>query len=141
MKKGYIQKNIAGKYIWMSTQQNIKRKYVMNGNKLLLDTNIVLYMFGGDITLAEVLGGKSIYLSFVTELQLLGYKDLSKKEQASIEQFLADCTIIDINKEIKNKAIEFRKASNLKLPDAIIAATAAFLKLPLMTADADFATV
>jgi hypothetical protein len=43
----------------------------MNGNSLLIDTNIALYLFNGDTTLSFVLDGKKIYISFITELELL----------------------------------------------------------------------
>ena len=46
--------------------------------------------------------------------------------------------IIDINPVIKSYTIEFRKKYKLKLPDAIIAATAQFLNIPLVTADKSF---
>jgi len=40
----------------------------MNGNKLLLDTNTVLYVLGGDETLAQFLHGKELHLSIISEL-------------------------------------------------------------------------
>jgi predicted nucleic acid-binding protein len=49
----------------------------MSGSNLLLDTNIFLYLLGGDETIAETLNGKNIYVSFITELELLGYPDQS----------------------------------------------------------------
>jgi len=42
----------------------------MNGNKLLLDTNIILYLLDGDNTLVNILEGKIPYVSFITELEL-----------------------------------------------------------------------
>ncbi len=42
----------------------------MNGNKLLLDTNTVLYVLAGDETLASFLNGKELYLSIISELEL-----------------------------------------------------------------------
>lgn len=53
----------------------------MNGNKLLLDTNAVLYVLAGDETLATFLNGKDLYLSIISELELLSYKKLTQKEQ------------------------------------------------------------
>ena len=46
--------------------------------------------------------------------------------------------IIDINSEIKNLTIHYRKRYKLKLPDSIISAMSLYLDLPLITADADF---
>lgn len=113
----------------------------MNGNRLFLDTNIILYFLSGDETLAELLDGKQFYLSFITQLELLAYSGISGKEQKIIEELLNQCIIIDINTEIKIKVIEIRKKYKLKLPDSIISATSLYLDLPLITADAEFKLV
>jgi predicted nucleic acid-binding protein len=49
----------------------------MNGNKLLLDTNAILYVLGADETLAAFLNGKELYVSIITELELLSYKRIT----------------------------------------------------------------
>ncbi|MCB8999520.1 MAG: type II toxin-antitoxin system VapC family toxin [Bacteroidales bacterium] len=113
----------------------------MNGNRLFLDTNIILYFLSGDETLAELLDGKQFYLSFITQLELLAYSGISGKEQKIIEELLNQCIIIDINTEIKIKVIEIRKKYKLKLPDSIISATSLYLDLPLITADSEFKLV
>ena len=46
----------------------------MNGNKLLLDT-----ILKGDKTLADILEGKQVYMSFITELELYSYKYRNKE--------------------------------------------------------------
>lgn len=107
----------------------------MNGNSLLLDTNIILYLLSGDQTVANFLNDKTVFVSFVTELELLGYDDLEPEGKLIVENLLQDSTIIDINSEIKKIVIELRKAHKIKLPDAIIAATAFYLNIPLMTSD------
>lgn len=113
----------------------------MNGNKLLLDTNILLYLLSGEDTLAVLLDGKSTYVSFITELELFGFGPLKAKEKAGIAKALEQCTIIDINSGIKQKTIEIRQASGMALPDCIIAATAVYLDIPLITADRGFKKV
>jgi len=110
----------------------------MNGTKLLLDTNIVLYWLSGDRTLADLLHEKQIYLSFITELELLGFSKLSEYERSSIQEFLSDCKIIDINSRIKSLVINLRQTSNLKLPDSIILSSAIYLDIPFVTSDSDF---
>lgn len=52
----------------------------MNGSSIFLDTNIVLYLLAGDETIAELLHEKTLFISFVTELELLAYKDISAAE-------------------------------------------------------------
>lgn len=44
----------------------------MSGNNFLLDTNIVLYLLSGNTTVAEIIDGTQLYISFVTQLELLG---------------------------------------------------------------------
>lgn len=110
----------------------------MNGNLLLVDTNIVLEILNGNKTLDEFIAGNIVHLSFISELELLGFKELAAKEDKAIRAFINDCRVIDINPEIKLKTINLRKANNLKLPDSIIAATAQYLQCPLLTADSDF---
>jgi hypothetical protein len=54
---------------------------------------------------------------------------------------LNEFVIVDINSDIKLKTIDIRSESNLKLPDSIIAATAAYLNITLFSADKDFSKV
>lgn len=115
----------------------------MNGNKLLLDTNAILYLLNGDKDIADVIHGKLVYLSFVSEMELLGFPDISQNEENSIKQFLEDATtkVIDINTNIKENAITLRRKYKIKLPDSIIMGTAQFLDIPVLTADKDFEKV
>ncbi len=113
----------------------------MNGKEILIDTNIVLYLLKGNDTLEEMLQGKDSYLSFITELELIGFPNISVKEEKQIIELLNDCLIISLNNSIKKNYIELRKKYYLKLADAIIAATAIALNIPLITSDKQFATV
>lgn len=107
----------------------------MSGTNLVVDTNIILYLFSGDSLIADLLNNRQIYISFITELELQSFKFQSVKEKKIIELFLSECTIIDITPAIKSMTIELRKTYSLKLPDAIVVATAHFLNMPLITAD------
>jgi hypothetical protein len=110
----------------------------MSGNSLFLDTNIVLYLLNGDRTLKQHLLGKRLFVSFISELECLGYSGLTAKESKAIERFLSECQLIDINRQIKAEVIRLRRTTTLKLPDCIIAASASHLGLTLFTADRDF---
>ena len=57
----------------------------MSGANFLLDTNIVLYLLSGNKTVADIIDGAQIYVSFVTELELLGYKGITPKDQQQIQ--------------------------------------------------------
>lgn len=113
----------------------------MSGNSFLLDTNIILYLLEGKSELADILDGTTVYIFFISELELLSYKGLTASERKKIRLLLSDFVIVDINSEIKLKTIHIRSESNLKLPDSIIAATASYLNITLFTADNDFRKV
>lgn len=113
----------------------------MNGNKLFLDTNIILYLLSGDETLAELLNQKQLYISVITELELLAYKGITAKEEKVIKEFVSQCKVININNNIKLETIRVRKTYKTKLPDSIIIASALYLDLPLITSDVEFKKV
>jgi predicted nucleic acid-binding protein len=113
----------------------------MNGNSILLDTNIVLYLLNGEETLIPLLENKNLFLSFITQLELSGSRNLRPDDILKIKQFISECTFIDITPEIKEYSINIRQKYNLKLPDCIIIATSLWLNIPLITADKDFTRV
>ena len=113
----------------------------MSGSKLLLDTNIALYLLGGDEVLATVLDGKELYLSVISEMELLGYPSITVSESTKIKDFLREIEVIELTLSVKERTIELRQLYNLKLPDAIIAATAMQQNLPLISSDGIFTRI
>lgn len=113
----------------------------MNGHRLFVDTNILIMLVEGNERVAELLDGCKIFTSFVTELELLGNQGLRSRQVATLESLLSDCVIVDVNPLIKSTTIAIRRKHKVKLPDAIIAATAISLDLPLVTADKGFKTI
>jgi predicted nucleic acid-binding protein len=109
----------------------------MSGNKILIDTNIIIYHLNGDKTLEALLENKQIYISFVSEIELLSQK-VSQQSEYVIEKFLSYVSVVHSNEKISFEAGRLRRTKTLKTPDAIIAATAKTLGLPLLTADKVF---
>jgi len=60
----------------------------MSGNNILLDTNIVLYLLNGEDTLIPLLEDKNLFLSFVTQLELLGSRNINPGDTLKIKQFV-----------------------------------------------------
>ncbi len=110
----------------------------MNGRSFFVDSNILIYLLNGDTRIAEILQDKNIYCSFITEIELKSSKKFDSKELNTIEEILSSTHILDINPKIKKHTIYLRKKYGLKLPDAIIAASAIFSDFPLFTADKAF---
>lgn len=110
----------------------------MSGTKLLLDTNVALYLLRGDRSAADAIHGQKVVISFITRMELLGKPGLTKAELKRIEAFVDEWPIAEFDRTIMDAAIVIRREHRLKLPDAIVAATAIALDIPLLTADADF---
>lgn len=113
----------------------------MNGNDIFLDTNILIYLLQGNEEVANIINDKHFVISFITELELLSYPTQSKEEEKAINKLLQECYIVDINAEIKRKTVSIRLNNKVKLPDAIICATASFINIPILTADKKLATI
>jgi predicted nucleic acid-binding protein len=101
--------------------------------KVVLDTNAVLYLLAG--RLVEPLPQANFYVSIITEIELLSYPLLKSEDEKAILEFLDDVTIVNVDEEVKKSAIRFRRDYRLKLPDALIVATAFHLNAELFTND------
>ena len=107
----------------------------MNGNNILLDTNILIHYFNGSPAAKEIIQNNEIYISTISEMELLAYPKIKTEEISIIKHFLRAAVIIDIYQEIKKTAIKIRRFNGLKLPNSIILATSSTLQIPLITAD------
>ena len=114
----------------------------MNGNKILLDTNAFIYFFEGRSTITDlVVNTPEIYFSAISEIELLSATDLTPDELASIKAFLLLCQKVELTTDIIDETIRIRRQYRIKVPDAIIGASALYLKIPLVSADTDFQKV
>lgn len=107
----------------------------MSGNRFLIDTNIVLYVLNGNEELATFLNGEELWISVITEMELLSYPAISESEIKKLKAFLSQISVKQLDEQVKNKAIEIRRTHRIKLPDSIIIATALIHEIPLVTAD------
>ena len=110
----------------------------MSGNSYVLDTNIISFFLKGDSNLLPYFNYTTIHISFVTELELKSIPGLNAKDTEKLEFFLSTCIITDINATIKTTSVLFKKNYKLKLPDAIIGATAFYLGYELIISDKVF---
>jgi predicted nucleic acid-binding protein len=113
------------------------------GKKYLIDSNILIEFTGQLLPEMVYLELSSIIdsdfnISFINKIEVLAHPTADFRWQ----NFIAQSTIFKADDEIINKAIEIRKARKIKIPDAIIAATAIANDLILLTRNmADFKNV
>ena len=113
----------------------------MNGK--LVDTNILIYLSKKTLDFEKVASPEvTLYISVITYMEVLGYKFENNFEKQKIERLCKLFPIIHLNTEIVEKVISIRQQHKIKLPDAIILATAVILKMELITANvSDFVNI
>ena len=110
--------------------------------KFLFDTNVIISFLNDDkLRPSSVQLDITFIISFITELELLSSNKLTKREEKAVNDLLAETFIIGIEADIKTKTIMLRRKYGLKLPDALIAASAIIHKVPLVSDDKIFKKV
>ncbi|MBI4746135.1 MAG: PIN domain-containing protein [Deltaproteobacteria bacterium] len=79
-----------------------------------------------------------IFISCITKIELLCFETDDKDAIKGINDFLKEIEILYIDDEIIDRAVIYRRHHKFKVPDAIIAATAAARELTLVSADKAF---
>lgn len=64
---------------------------------------------------------------------MLCWKTATEKDLELLHSFISNAIVYELEKDIKIKTVELRKQYKIKLPDAIIAATALVSDLQLIT--------
>lgn len=117
-----------------------KKQSVMNGVDFLADTNVLLYILE-DLPQVKEISRHVFAVSVISEIELLGKKDIAKQEVKVIKGLLRDCLFMPFTEEVKEKTIELKQKYMIKVPDAIIAATSVVYDIPLVTADKGFGKI
>jgi predicted nucleic acid-binding protein len=119
---------------------NIKENKEVSNPLLLIDTNVFIYALEGKFDLLS-LGPFSLCASIISKIELLGKKDIATDEIKQVKQKLLKVRVIKLDNSIENMAIKVKQQRHVKIPDAIIAATAIVKNLTLVTADVKLAKV
>lgn len=77
----------------------------MSDNSLAVDTNILLYLINKDNRVEHLLDKIPVYISYVTEIELLSYHGITSAELKIIEHLIENCTVIEMNEFIKRRTI------------------------------------
>jgi predicted nucleic acid-binding protein len=110
----------------------------MSDQALVADTSALIHLMEGHAEAGRWMLEKEVHISVATEIELRTMSAIKRNASEVIQRTLAMCSIWDISPSIKDRCIHFRSTHRLKLADALVAATAASLNLPLLTSDKDF---
>ena len=119
----------------------------MNGKKdlknnlttmYLLDTNTIIYYLKAALPLKAMqllhtVVDEQPIISIITKIELLGFNFKSIEEQIVTETFVNASLVLPLDERVAEHTINLRKLYKIKLPDAIIAATAIASELIIVT--------
>jgi predicted nucleic acid-binding protein len=109
------------------------------GVKYLWDTNTAIYYLqqqfppAAEKFMDDLVKEEQPVISAITEIELLCWKTATEKDLEVLHNFINDALVIELEQPIKLKTADIRKAHRIKLPDAIIAATALVYDLTLLS--------
>lgn len=114
----------------------------MNGRRYLLDTNAVIQLLAGNPSLRKMVEDSDfLSISVISKLEFLSYPDLTEDEKIAFHELLEDLTVFDLtasDSALIEEVVAMRIDGGLKLPDAVIAATALVNDCEVITNDAHF---
>jgi len=117
----------------------------MSGNRYILDTNAVISLLGGNQKLVALLTEAVwVGMSVINKLEFLSFPTISKNDIFLFDSLLTNVDVIpvsDKDSQLIDEIIKLRSVKNLKLPDAIIAATAIKYDATLISGDKSFQSV
>lgn len=118
------------------------------GIKYLWDTNTAIYYLQQQFPpqaekfMDDLVKEEQPVISAITEIELLCWKTATEKDLEVLHNFIKDALVIELEQPIKLKTADIRKTHRIKLPDAIIAATALVYDLTLLSRNtADFTNI
>lgn len=105
----------------------------MNGDRLL-DSNIMIYLSKHQIELDDISDkNRRLAISVITYMEVMGYPFKNASEKRFLNTLCDTLDIIKLENNIINRVIALREKQKIKLPDAIIAATALENNFELVT--------
>ena len=109
--------------------------------RLLFDTNSIIDFLKNDndiFDLPSLLLQHECFTSVIVKLELLKYSGITPDEEYAINEFLRFIPVIQLNQSIESETIAISRSTKLKLPDAIIGATAIIYGAEIITRDFHF---
>ena len=113
----------------------------MNGERrYFLDTNALVAFGNGEKKIGALLAeADAVSTSVICELEYLSWEGLTEEDEDHFRQFLSMINVVDVltaDAVLKNRIVEIRRTNTkIKLPDAIVMASASVTGSILLTRD------
>jgi predicted nucleic acid-binding protein len=109
--------------------------------RFILDTNVIIDVLNGKLDLLAFLTSFSdyeLYINPVIKIEVLARPDMSAVEEAEARVLLDAFSLKEIDNLICEIAIQICRDKELRLPDALIAASAIALNATVLSNDSHF---
>jgi hypothetical protein len=111
----------------------------MSGKRYLLDTNAIIALLQGNNLLVQQLqDAEWVGISIISQIEFMAFSGLSEQDLQCFKQFLQRVDVVGLESnqtELIDLIIQIRQQYRLKLPDAMIVATAIQCHARLVTTD------
>jgi len=110
----------------------------MGRKKYLIDTNIAIEYISEllpekALTVLDGIIDGQFYISVINRIELLGFAGITENEEHKFQELINAANVIGLDEDVITTTIRIRKQYRIKLPDAIIAATALANNLTLIS--------
>ena len=110
------------------------------GRPYLLDTNILIYYFNDSMPETALdfdhIFRDSFNISVISKIEFLGWRSFHEQQYPVAKNAISSAHIFHLTEEIIERTISLRRKYSVKIPDAIIAATAIENDLTVLTRNA-----
>lgn len=108
----------------------------MSGVRAIVDSNVLIYLSNGQLEIENLFKKyNEVLISRITHIEVLGYDFKNEEDESIVLQLVSHFPILELDSEIGAETIKIRKSKKIKLPDAIICATALVHNCELVTAN------
>jgi len=110
----------------------------MDKKRLMLDTNVIIDTLNNKIDLLaflDSLGECVVFINPIVAIEVLAKSGMSEHEESLARTLLDSFKWAEIDKNTCETAIQIRRDKNLRLPDALIAASAIVLNATVLSND------
>lgn len=110
--------------------------------RYLIDSNVFLYAAANEkpavVFLDSAIASEWAGYSTISRLELFGFPDLRLEDEGKLKELLGCFEELGVTREVVDRAIEIRRERRrIKIPDAIMAASALVMNARLATRNTD----
>jgi predicted nucleic acid-binding protein len=99
---------------------------------VIFDTNVLIYLSKFILKPERILSDEAA-ISIITKIEVLGFQFQNNEEHKLLQAICNELKVISLTDLIAEETISIRQHYKIKLPDAVIYATALVENVPLLT--------